>query len=76
MIFDVIFRILEASGCRLASALVAGRVPWSLDKCLGHWVTMSFSNVRSFSKIDFPNSFTVGLSLNLDIWFITCYFVV
>jgi len=46
MIFDVSFRILEASGGRWARALVVGRL------CL-------FSEMRSFSKIDFPNSLTV-----------------
>jgi len=58
-----IFLILEASSGCWASALVARRL------CL-------FSNMRSFSKIEFPDSLTVGLSSNLDIWFITCYFVV
>jgi len=63
LIFDVIFRILEASSGRWASAFIIRRL------CL-------FSDMRSFSKIDFPDSLNVGLSSNLDIWFITCYFVV
>jgi len=46
------------------------------DESRTPWATMYFSDMRSFSKIDFPDSLTVGLSSNLDIWFITCYFVV
>jgi len=63
VIFDVISHILDASHSR-----------WASD--FGRWVTMFFSDMRSFSKIDFPNSLTVGLSSNFDIWFITCYFMV
>ena len=63
VILDVIFRILEESGGRWASAFIFGRL-------------CRFSNMRNFRKIYFPESLTVGLSSNLDIWFITCYFVV
>jgi len=35
-----------------------------------------FFYMRSFSKIDFPDSLTVRFSSNLYILFITCYFVV
>jgi len=63
VMFDVISRILDASRSCWAS--------W-----LGRWAIVYFSNIRSFSKIDFPDSLTVGLSLNLDIWFTTCYCVV
>jgi len=34
VIFDVIFRILEALIGHWASAFVAGRVPWSLGECV------------------------------------------
>ena len=63
MIFDVISRILDASRSR-----------WASD--FGRWATVYFSDMHSFSKIDFLDLLTVGLSSNLDIWFITCYFVV
>jgi len=49
--------------------VVAGRV-------IGRWATVSFSDMRSFGKIDFPDLLTVGLCSNFDIWFITCYFMV
>jgi len=61
-IIDIISRILEASGGRWAS-------DWSLGDCV-------FSDMRSFSKIHFPDSLTVGLCSNFGIWFITCYFMV
>jgi len=51
-------------------------VAQSLGEWLGRWATVYFSNMHRFSKIDFPDSLTIGLSSNLDIWFITCYFVV
>jgi len=62
VIFDVISRILDASHGRWASAF-------------SRWATVYFSNRRNFSEIDFPESLTVGLSSNFDIWFITCYFL-
>jgi len=37
-----------------------GSVGWSLGECFGRWVTMSFFDMRSFSKIDFFDSLTVG----------------
>ena len=43
---------------------------------LGRWATVYFSDMCSFSKIDFPDSLTIWLSSNFDIWFITCYFMV
>ena len=49
----------------------------TLEVSCGRWATMFFfSDMCSFNKIDFSNSLTVGLSSNLDIWFITFYFVV
>jgi len=63
VIFDVISLILNASRSR-----------WASD--FGRWATVYFSNMCNFSKINFPDSLTVGLSSNLDIWLITCYFVV
>jgi len=53
-----------------------GCVAQSLGECLSRWATVYFSDMHSFSKIDFPDSLTVGLSSNFDIWFITCYFMV
>ena len=41
-----------------------------MGECLGRWATMSFSDMRNFSKIDFFDSLTVELSSNFDIWFI------
>ena len=63
MIFDVISRILMRRAVAGRVELVAGRL------CI-------FSDMRNFSKIDFFDSLTVGLSSNFDIWFITCYFMV
>ena len=63
MIFDIISRIMDASHSRWASAF-------------GRWATVYFFDMCSFSKIDFSDSLTVGLSSNFDIWFITIYFMV
>jgi len=54
VIFNVISRILDASRHRWAS--------W-----LGRWATVYFSDMCSFSKIDFPDSLIVRLSWNFDI---------
>jgi len=55
--------LLDASHSRWASAF-------------GRWAIVCFSDMRSFSKIEFSDSLTVGLGSNFDIWFITCYFMV
>jgi len=57
--FQVVFWILERR--------------WSLREWLGRCATTSFSDLRSCSKIYFPDSLTVGLSSNFDSWSKTCH---